>query len=400
QKDIPENEIAFIHDYNTRKQKEELFEAVNKGYIRIVLGSTKKLGTGVNVQTRCVAGHHLDISWRPADIEQRNGRFERQGNEVAKNFLDNKVTAYYYATERTLDASMYNTVSQKAKFIAQLKVTDTFIAQSTAKDIEEEIDMGSMAAELSGDPIFKEKATLQKRVDELKQLEKSFNSKRFDFEDKSKNSQKLVLFYRDQIIKLEKNIPLISGIPKGEKGEFLLKATLSGRSFDKISDLGTAIIAEAEHAKKYRPAGQKFSLGEQWGFKIIGKVEHDFFENRNVVERQIISPLGDTIGPVKRIADGVLAAALQIKQAILEMPKELERAKERFEIEKQNITEYAKKTGEEFPYKEELSGKQKRLYYINNEIINITKQNEEKDNLRGEITADRGVSYGAVKMRI
>lgn len=131
QKGIQEIEIAFIHDYNTRKQKEELFEAVNRGNVRVVLGSTKKLGTGVNVQTLCVAGHHLDISWRPADIEQRNGRFERQGNEVAKSFLDNKVTAYYYATERTLDASMYNTVSQKAKFIAQLKVTDASLAQRT-----------------------------------------------------------------------------------------------------------------------------------------------------------------------------------------------------------------------------------------------------------------------------
>lgn len=400
QKGIPEHQIAFIHDYNTRLQKEELFEAVNKGDMRVVLGSTKKLGTGVNVQTRCVAGHHLDISWRPADIEQRNGRFERQGNEVAKNFLDNKVTAYYYATERTLDASMYNTVSQKAKFIAQLKVTDTVNAQRTAKDIEEEIDMGSMAAELSGDPIFKEKATLQKRVDELKQLEKSFNSKKYDFEDKCKNSQKLVLFYQEQIINLEKNIPLIRGIPKDEKGEFLLKATLAGRSFDKISDYGTAIIAEAEHAKKYKPVGQKFSLGELWGFKVTGKVEHDFIENRNIVERQIISPLGDTIGPVKRIADGVLAAALQIKQSILEMPKELDRVKERFEIEKQNITEYAKKAGEEFPYKEELDGKQQRLHYINNEIIKITKQDAERDNQRGENIAEREVGYGAVKMRI
>lgn len=257
-----------------------------------------------------------------------------------------------------------------------------------------------MAAELSGDPIFKEKASLQKRVDELKQLEKSFNSKRYDFEDKCKNSQKLVIFYREQIIKLEKNIPLINGIPKDEKGELLLKASLAGRRFDKISDFGTAIITEAEYAKKYKPAGQEFSLGELWGFKIIAQVAHDFIENRNVVERQIISPFGDTLGPVKRITDGVLAAALQIKQAILDMPKELERITERLEIEKRNVTEYVKKTGEEFPYKEELSAKQKRLQYINNEIIKITKQNEEQDKQKGENVAELKVCYSPVKTRV
>ena len=158
---IPEKEVVFIHDYNTRKQKEDLFEAVNKGEVRIILGSTKKLGTGVNVQNRAVAGHHLDISWRPSDIEQRNGRFERQGNEAAKIYRNNKVDAFYYATERTLDASMYNTVSQKSKFIAQLKTTASADVR-TIKDIEEDVDMGSMAAELSGDPVFKEKANLQK----------------------------------------------------------------------------------------------------------------------------------------------------------------------------------------------------------------------------------------------
>lgn len=109
EKGIPEKEVVFIHDYNTRKQKEDLFEAVNKGDIRIVL--------------------------------------------AAKLYCNNKVEAFYYATERTLDASMYNTVSQKAKFIAQLKTTVSADVR-IIKDIEEDVDMGSMAAELSGDPVF------------------------------------------------------------------------------------------------------------------------------------------------------------------------------------------------------------------------------------------------------
>ena len=376
EKGIPEKEVVFIHDYNTRKQKEDLFEAVNKGEIRIVLGSTKKLGTGVNVQNRVVAGHHLDISWRPSDIEQRNGRFERQGNEAAKIYCDNKVDAFYYATERTLDASMYNTVSQKAKFIAQLKTTANADVR-TIKDIEEDVDMGSMAAELSGDPVFKEKANLQKRVTELTQLEKSFKSKKFDFESNIRHSGLRIKAFEGQVEILKKAIPLLEQIPKDEKGEFSFSAKVAGQIYNKVGEFGTAMISEAEHAKKYKPAGHVFVLGELWNFKVLGKVEHNFLENKNQVTRDLISPSNDKIGETKQLPTGEIAAGLQIKQAILDIPKDLERFSRNIEKEKQDVGEYSKQLNSMFPYKEELNSKKERLIEIDSIIISKAKEIDE-----------------------
>ncbi|MDE3185127.1 MAG: hypothetical protein KGM16_17085 [Bacteroidota bacterium] len=378
EKGIPEKEIVFIHDYNTRKQKEDLFEAVNKGDIRIVLGSTKKLGTGVNVQNRAVAGHHLDISWRPSDLEQRNGRFERQGNEAAKIYCDNKVNAFYYATERTLDASMYNTVSQKAKFIAQLKTTSSADVR-TVKDIEEDVDMGSMAAELSGDPVFKEKANLQKRITELTQLEKSFKSKKYDFENNIRRSETRIKAFEKQAVILKKTIPLLKSIPKDEKGEFIFLAKVAGQNYNKVGEFGTAMISEAEHAKKYKPTGHVFVLGELWNFKVLGKVEHSFMNNRNQVSRELMSPFNEKIGETKELPIGEMAAGLQIKQAILEMPKDLERFSRNIGKEKQDVGEYSKQLNSVFPYKEELNTKKERLLEVDSIIINKAKEiNESK----------------------
>src|SRR5665213_483663 len=376
EKGIPEKEIVFIHDYNTRKQKEDLFEAVNKGDIRIVIGSTKKLGTGVNVQNRAVAGHHLDISWRPSDIEQRNGRFERQGNEAAKMYLDNKVDAFYYATERTLDASMYNTVSQKAKFIAQLKATASANVR-TIKDIEDDVDMGSMAAELSGDPVFKEKANLQKRVTELMQLEKSFKSKKFDFESNIRRTGLRIKVFQAQVEVLKRSIPLLEQIPKDEKGEFSFSAKVAGQTYNKVGEFGTAMISEAEHAKKYKPAGHVFVLGELWNLKVLGKVEHSFMNNRNQVSRELMSPLNDRIGETKELPAGEMAAGLQIKQAILDMPKNRERLSRNLEKEKQDVIEYSKQLNSMFPYKEELDAKKERLLEIDSIIIAKAKEIDE-----------------------
>lgn len=375
-KGIPENEVVFIHDYNTRKQKEDLFEAVNKGDIRIVLGSTKKLGTGVNVQNRAVAGHHLDISWRPSDIEQRNGRFERQGNEAAKLYCNNKVDAFYYATERTLDASMYNTVSQKAKFIAQLKTTVNADVR-TIKDIEEDIDMGSMAAELSGDPVFKEKATLQKRITELTQLEKSFNSKKYDFENNIRRSENRLKAFENQVEILKKTIPLLSNIPKDEKGEFIFSAKVAGQTFSKVGEFGTAMITEAEHAKKYKSPGDVFVLGELWNFKVLGKVEHSFLEDKNNVIREVVSPFNDKIGETKELPTGEIAAGLQVKQIILEIPQTMERFIRNIKKEKEDIAEYSKQLNSLFPYKDELNTKKERLIEVDGIIIAKAKEIDE-----------------------
>jgi hypothetical protein len=368
---IPANEIAFIHDYNSRRQKDELYKAMNEGSIRITLGSTKKLGVGVNVQTLLIAMHHIDISWRPSDIEQRNGRGERQGNEAAKLYTDNKIPVFYYATERTLDASMYNTVSLKAKFIAQLKVADNPEIR-TIKDIEEDIDMGSMAAELSGDPVFKEKATLSKRITELTQLEKSFSQKRYSTENALRNSEKLINHYQGKIKDLQSVLPYLETIPLDDAKNPIFHGQVEGRPYTKISEMATAIITVAEHAKKYKPIGFPFEIGKVWDFKVIGLVKTDFSEK--VVFRQIVAPNGVKIAEEKPIPSGELAAALQLKNTILEIPEELKRLEKNIVVQTRNINEYAVQIQSQFPYREEVSMKRERLSELDRIILNKSKQ--------------------------
>lgn len=365
---IKENEIAFIHDYNTRKQKEYLYELVNNGTVRVVIGSTKKLGTGVNVQERCVAGHNVDMPWRPSDLEQRLGRFERQGNEAAKKYCGNLVTANYYATERTLDASLYNTVGLKSHFIAQVKLSaDPNIR--IAKDIEEDIDMSQMAAELSGDPIFKEKASLSKKITELEQLNKSWLHKRTDTEDNLKRATRLKDHYENKIDVLTRTIPQLDNIPK-EKEELKIVASVKGESYDKIGAFGAAMLKEALYIPKYKQHGYAFELGSLWDFKVMGTIEQNW-SGRHVV-RQVLSPMGEKIGTENILPEGEMAAGLQIKNIILEMPKELSASQRKLDDTNANITEYENQLKQDNPYRTDLLYSQKRLAEVDRIIVKRT----------------------------
>src|SRR5690625_840820 len=164
---------------------------------------------------------------------------------------------------------MYNTTSQKAKFIAKLKTT-TNNDLRTMNDLEEEKDMRAMAAELSGDPIFKEKATLTKKVQELEQLEKSFKGKKFSFESKLKESKTLLKYYADRVSILERNIPLLKSIPRNEKGEEVFAAKMKNNTFSKMKEYGTQVVAEVEYFKNNVRRYQRFDLGEVWGYKVVG----------------------------------------------------------------------------------------------------------------------------------
>lgn len=376
-KNISPEEIVFIHDYKTRLQKEKLYEQVNNGEIRIVIGSTKKLGTGVNVQERCTAAHHLDINWRPSDLEQRNGRLERQGNWAAKEFMDNQVKCFYYATERTLDASMYNTVSMKAAFIAQMK-TSANPNVRTIKDIEEDIDMGSMAAELSGDPIFKEKATLTKRVTELYQLERSHKSKIFFIERNIDDDVRLSDALQKQIVILEKNIPLLAKIPMDEKGNHILSASVNGKKFDKLLDFGLAVLHEAEYQKSKIPIGKEVVIGEIWDFKVVAKPTYSMGDVEML--RKIVSPTGERIGDENRMPTTEMANALQIKNSIIEMDYQRISADKKREKALTNIQQYREQAKEPFPYISELEKKSKRLTVVNEIIINKINLELKKNN--------------------
>ena len=177
---IPSSEIRFIQECKNEKAKKAMVEAVNRGDIRIVFGSTSMLGTGVNAQQRAVAVHHLDIAWRPSDLEQRNGRAVRKGNEVAKQFADNKVDVIIYAVERSLDSYKFNLLHNKQLFINQLK-TNTLGSRSIdegSMDEDSGMNFSEYVAVLSGNTDLLEKAKLEKKIVTLESERRGFLKER------------------------------------------------------------------------------------------------------------------------------------------------------------------------------------------------------------------------------
>jgi len=383
---VPAHQIVFIHDYNTRKAKSDLYEAVNKGNIRLVIGSTKKLGTGTNVQVRCIAGHHLDISWRPSDLEQRNGRFERPGNELAKDIFNNIVKAYYYATERTLDASMYNTVSLKAHFISQMKTLDDPSIRMM-KDLEEEVDMGQMAAELSGDPVFKEKATLTKKINEFAQLNRSFIHKLNTIQDELKSSKRLKDYYLDQVAILNRNIPILDNLPQ-KNGELIVAASVKGKTYQKVGEFGKAMLELGLERMKNAVSTENFLLGELWGFKVIGRIGF-IFGVPSAIIRTVISPAGETISKDDALPDGEVAAGLQIKNIICGMPQQLSMLNQKIEKLTKDIEEYDRQLLLPNPYKKEMRILEKRLAEVDNIIVERNTQEKSEKPATQENIADQ-----------
>jgi N12 class adenine-specific DNA methylase len=167
EKGIPPNQIAFIQQCKNDEQKENLFEKMNNGEVRVLIGSTQKLGTGVNAQQRAVAVHHLDAPWRPSDMEQRNGRAVRTGNWVAKEHNDNKVEVFIYATEKTLDTFRFNLLANKQQFINQIKnnaMGKRSIDEGACGDETEGMSYNEYVAVLSGDTSLLEKAKLERKI--------------------------------------------------------------------------------------------------------------------------------------------------------------------------------------------------------------------------------------------
>jgi len=198
---IPANEIAFIQDAGSEKKRKEYIDKMNKGEIRILLGSTTTLGTGVNAQQRCVAIHHLDLPWRPSDMEQRNGRGVRKGNEVAKLYADNKVMVFVYAVERSLDSYNFYLLEAKSKFIHQMK-SGTLGKRDFdmgSEDEENGMNFQEYVAITSGNSDLLDRAKLEKRVLALESERKAFNRER--------GSQETELgFLRDELARSQRNL--------------------------------------------------------------------------------------------------------------------------------------------------------------------------------------------------
>ena len=342
---IPKEEIAFIHEANSDKQKDELFAKVRKGDVRILLGSTQKMGAGTNVQNKLIALHDLDVPWRPADLEQRAGRIVRQGNE------NKEVNIYRYVTENTFDAYLWQTIENKQKFISQIMTSKTPVR--VAEDVDESsLNYAEIKALATGDPKIKEKMDLDNEVTKLKMLEANFKSNRYRLEDKvAKN-------YPEEIARTEKLIEAVKKDmanvePKAEGEEKFTSITIAG---EKITDKKLA-------GEKLLEAISKVKINES---KVIGKyrnmdleVSYNFFINEHNFN---LNGAAKHSGELGTSADGNI---IRLDNAIEKMPEKLNRLEEKLISTREQLENAKEELKKPFEKADELKSKVLRLAELN-----------------------------------
>ncbi len=366
---IPEDEIAYIHDAKTEQQKSELFSKVREGKVRVLLGSTAKMGTGTNVQDKLIALHDLDVPWRPADMTQRLGRMVRQGNE------NKEVQLYRYVTKGSFDAYSYQLLEQKQRMISQIMTSKE--SARTCMDVDQEaLSYAEIKTLCTGDERIKEKMVLDKEVTELKIQERDYRNTRHEMEDllKSKSEQKIR--HEEVLTALETDKSHIDLLPKDpEAGVPIFKMTINGTEYTDKKEAAKAFAAYAPQALFQAEAnGKKRAvIGDFHGFTIevekidtIGKSlfdvqsgtrvaftgAHSYYTKpihlKNLNAGSISRMENMLFSPDKRIA--------QVQDAIARCEVQLEHAK------------HILAQPEEFPKSVELHEKQSRLDVLTVEI--------------------------------
>ncbi|HEP3943783.1 TPA: DEAD/DEAH box helicase family protein [Streptococcus pyogenes] len=342
---IPKEEIAFIHEANSDKQKDELFAKVRKGEIRILMGSTQKMGAGTNVQNKLIALHDLDVPWRPADLEQRAGRIVRQGNE------NKEVSIYRYVTENTFDAYLWQTIENKQKFISQIMTSKTPVR--VAEDVDESsLNYAEIKALATGDPKIKEKMDLDNEVTKLKMLEANYKSNRYRLEDKAAKN------YPEEISRTEKLIEAV----KKDISEVEPKAE-GEEKFTSITILGEKITDKKLAGEKLLEAISKVKINES---KVIGKyrnmdleVSYNFFTNEHNFS---LNGAAKHSGELGTSADGNIT---RFDNALEKMPEKLKRLEEKLFSTKEQLENAKEELQKPFEKADELKNKVLRLAELN-----------------------------------
>lgn len=343
---VPESEIRFIHEAKTEVQKQELFKKVRKGEVRVLLGSTQKMGAGTNVQDKLIALHDIDCPWRPSDLEQRSGRIIRQGNE------NTDVHIYRYVTEQTFDAYMYQLVEGKQKFSAQIMTSKSPVR--SAEDIDDTaLSYAEIKMLATGNPYIKEKMDLDIQVNKLKMLKSYYLSQKYDLEDKIiKFYPKEIALQTEKIKGLKADLETQKAHPKEVDDKFV-GMTINGVEYADKAEAGKAII---EFCKAKMSADDEL-MGCYRGFKM--DVCFDSFERAYVVTLKGAAShhvsLGiDNIGNITRLdnaIDGIEKRLVKAEEQLENLKTQLETAKT--EVEKP------------FAQEDELRQKMARLTELN-----------------------------------
>lgn len=370
---IPESEVKFIHEADTDMKKKELFQKTRKGEVRVLLGSTQKMGAGTNVQDKLIALHDVDCPWRPSDLEQRSGRIVRQGNE------NPQVDIYRYVTEQTFDAYLYQLVEGKQKFASQIMTSKSPVR--SAEDIDETaLSYAEIKMLATGNPYIKEKMDLDIQVQKLKMLKSNFLSEKYGLEDK------VIKFYPQQIAYLKSRVEGLTKDVETAKlhpkpiDEQPLGMMVSGVPYSEKAEAGQAII----NACKSMNSPDAIPLGEYRGFQM--ELYFDTVQRNYVVklkgETSRDVPLGDDAhGNIVRIDNGIE----RFEEALADTKNSLENTEKQFETAKQEIEK-------PFAKEEELRAKTARLDELNI-LLNMDKK--ENEIVGGE--PDEGEAVGGRK---
>ena len=338
---VPAEEIAFIHDADTEAKKKDLFAKVRTGQVRVLMGSTQKMGAGTNVQDRLIAVHHLDVGWRPADMTQRNGRIIRQGN------MNPKVQVYQYVTEGTFDAYLWQTLENKQKFISQIMTSKSPVRSCDDVD-EQALSYAEVKALCAGNPLIKEKMDLDIDVARLKVLRADHQSQQFKLEDQ------LLKYFPAQI---EKTQGIIRGLEADAKTAALHPAgkeefvgmRVGSVTYDKKEEAGAAILAACKEYKGHDPV----EIGSYRGFTM--QLSYDSFDNAYQLSlngdlHHHVTLGTDARGNLTRI-DNVLSG----------IEGRIETTKQKLESLYQQQEDARTELGKPFPQEEELAEKSARL---------------------------------------
>ena len=370
---IPESEVKFIHEADTDMKKKELFQKTRKGEVRVLLGSTQKMGAGTNVQDKLIALHDVDCPWRPSDLEQRSGRIVRQGNE------NPQVEIYRYVTEQTFDAYLYQLVEGKQKFASQIMTSKSPVR--SAEDIDETaLSYAEIKMLATGNPYIKEKMDLDIQVQKLKMLKSNFLSEKYGLEDKViKFYPQQIAYLKSRVEGLTKDVETAKSHPK-PIDEQPLGMMVSGVSYSEKAEAGQAII----NACKSMNSPDAIPLGEYRGFQM--ELYFDTVQRNYVVklkgETSRDVPLGDdSHGNIVRIDNGIE----RFEEALADTKNSLENTEKQFETAKQEIEK-------PFAKEEELKAKTARLDELNI-LLNMDKK--ENEIVGGE--PDEGEAVGGRK---
>lgn len=377
QKGVPESEIAFIQDANTDLRKVELFAKVRSGQVRFLLGSTAKMGAGTNVQDRLIALHHIDVPWRPSDIEQQEGRILRQGNQ------NEKVKIFRYVTEGTFDSYSWQLIENKQKFVGQIMTSKSPVR--SCDDIDEAaLSYAEVKALATGNPHIKEKMDLDIQVSRLKLMKSNHMSQKYRLEDNiTRVYPQQIAFLEERIQGFQHDIAQYNKNLTANAQHFCMN--VDGQICSEKKDAGLAIL---DMCKKLNGINSTADIGEYLGFKL--NLTFDSFNNRFLLNvkgymSHRIEIGSDPVGTITRINHLLIA----MPEKLQETHTKLENINFQLETAKIEVTK-------EFPQEAELAQKQERLAELN-ALLNMGQKESDTLALEVDETEDSALNHTEIK---